>query len=188
MPLEGALLGIGMSVGRRKWVVLSLGYIVAGCDVDATREVQPVQAAPTLESAVSDTSPTVPEAPPSLQVLLDALGTLEGKFVVAANGTWMFEGDRSVLIAFYDFGDAAVEALVDCLDAETPSGVLLRSAPVPLGVLCGQALHGMAYPILHEDGDGDWPGTVLPTATLEELSRAKVAWVEVLRLRTYRIV
>ena len=133
-----------------------------------------------------------PEAEPlaSTQSLGDLLGRLrniEGQFTISQTAMWSLEGHDDVFAAFYDHGDTAVRALVECLDDPSASRVTLLAAPVPFGVLCGLALQRTAYPTEHEDGDGSWDGAVHPSSTVEQLVRAKEAWLEVLRTGRYRI-
>ena len=129
----------------------------------------------------------VSASPPrdSLDALLAILPEVQGLFTRVLG--WEFVGDREVLTSFYPFGDEAVRALVDCMDDPRLTSVLAEGERVPMGVLCAEALGLMAYAAEHEDGDGDWVGTVEPTATPAELKAAKDAWLEVVESGGYRI-
>jgi hypothetical protein len=85
--------------------------------------------------------------------------------------------------------DQIVRDLVDCLDDGTPSATLLKRAPVPVGVVCYEALNQIVY-YEPTEPSGDiaqrWRGHIDPTATLIQLQEAKRAWTEVLQKKAYR--
>jgi hypothetical protein len=86
--------------------------------------------------------------------------------------------------------ERAVPALVDCLTNAEPTRVTVETRPVPLGVMCYEALHlTVSYEHTGPDGglDPDWPGYVEPTAQSEDLVRAKQAWLDVVGSKAYRI-
>ena len=85
--------------------------------------------------------------------------------------------------------DQQIRELVDCLDDETPSRATLNGQPVPVGVMCYQALsQTIYYEPTAKDGDlaADWPGHLEPTATPQELAAAKRAWIDVVNRNAYR--
>lgn len=81
-----------------------------------------------------------------------------------------------------------IKTLVGCLDNPELSNSTINNQRVALGMICYEALSQTAY---YEDTtkEGDvakyWPGHVLPTATPEELRRAKRAWEKVVDSKAY---
>ena len=127
-----------------------------------------------------------PVVQPSLSALLDSLARLPGEFRLVGF-QWQFSGDDHVFRSIADHRDSAVVHLVDCLDRVTPAAATVEGRRVPVGVLCYAALQRTAYSTEHEDGTGEWPGFLEPTATAEELTAAKTAWLEVVRTRRYKL-
>lgn len=130
----------------------------------------------------------------SLQPIGDSLGVLTGKlsqllgsYSIGAHGQWVFSGDRTLFGAIAEHKDSAVTRLVDCLDDTTASLATVEGRRVPMGVLCYEALLFAAYAEPEGIDTGEWPGTVMPTATTQNLRDAKSAWLEVVRRRGYRL-
>jgi len=118
-----------------------------------------------------------------LSVLLDSLRTTRATFTRTNSGRWEFNGDQRLLEAIATHGDSAVAQLVGCLDIVAPSRVSLEGRPVPIGVVCYQALRHFAY-YEWDCGSDTSPllcaGFVEPTASPAVLRRAKEAWQEAL--------
>lgn len=123
----------------------------------------------------------------SLGVLTGRLSQLLGSYSIGAHGQWVFSGDRTLFGAIAEFKDSAVTRIVDCLDDTTASLVTVEGRRVPVGVLCYEALLFAAYAEPEGIDTGEWPGTVMPTATTQNLRAAKSAWLEVIRRRGYRL-
>jgi hypothetical protein len=84
--------------------------------------------------------------------------------------------------------EAAVAALVDCLDDTTPSESSLDGRHVAVGIVCYEALTQLVY---HEptlpigDVAATWPGAITPRASTEAMQAAKEAWRGVVATRAY---
>jgi hypothetical protein len=118
------------------------------------------------------------------------LAGVEGTFVAEGASVeldYSAPGALAAILAEQDT-QTTLRSLVDCLDDTTPSASRLNGQPVPLGVVCFEALSRLAY---HEptDVDGDiapsWDGWISPDATPAQLRRAKAAWQIVLAEKTY---
>lgn len=118
------------------------------------------------------------------------LAGVEGSFVVQsafAQHNYSAPAAIGAILAGRDT-QSAIASLVNCLDDTSPSASRLNGQPVPVGVMCYEALTQLAY---HEpaDADGDvaasWDGWIAPDATPEQLRRAKAAWQTVLAQKTY---
>ncbi|HEX7041204.1 MAG TPA: hypothetical protein VF202_13890 [Trueperaceae bacterium] len=174
-------------------IVLALvtGFSAAGCSGGANEEAQ-AGAAETASAATPISGATAtPEPADSLGKLIEKLGQLPGSFErTGRSGAYAFTGDRNVIHAIVLFEDAAVPRLVDCLDNTEPAAATLNGEPVPVGVMCYEALRFTAsYEATDEQGDLDptWPGYIGPDATAEDLRAAKGAWEEVVRRKAYVI-
>jgi len=139
--------------------------------------------------ARSDTS--VVRAPDSalrdkLDALIDSLAKLPGQFTLVG-AQWRFSGNQESFRLLASHGDSAVAKLIDCLDRTDSSAVTVYGRRVVLGAICYAALQRMAYPTEEEDGAGDWPGFVEPTATSSQLRAAKQAWRDAYDKKRYRL-
>jgi hypothetical protein len=123
----------------------------------------------------------------SLGVLTANLRQLRGSYSIGAHGQWVFSGERKLFEAIAAHEDSAVVRLVDCLDDTTAALATVEGRPVPVGVLCYEALRFTAYAEPEGINSGEWPGTVMPTTTEQGLRDAKAAWLEVVRHRGYRL-
>jgi len=123
----------------------------------------------------------------SLGVLTAKLEKLSGSYSIGAHGQWVFSGERTLFGAIAEHQDSAVARLVNCLDDTTASLATVEGRRVPLGVLCYEALRFTAYAEPEGIDSGEWPGTVMPTATGSALRAAKAAWLEVVRQKGYRL-
>jgi hypothetical protein len=84
--------------------------------------------------------------------------------------------------------DLAVRVLVNCLDQTTPSETTINDQPVPVGVICHEALTELvSYEPKNKTGEKDrnWPGHVTPMATANDLHAAKNAWKPVVEKKLY---
>lgn len=156
---------------RPRLSFLAVVLCAAGCDGGSGGDVKPAS------------------ADSQLSVLVDSLRVIPGEFTNAAPGRWDFSGDRSLLIAFEQFGDSAVAALVDCLDRLDTTQAVVSGRPVSLGYMCYAALERVAYYEWHQYQDvvenPTWPGMLDATATAEELRAAKAAWTQVVERKQY---
>lgn len=111
-------------------------------------------------------------APLRAAALEEALLAFEGRFTWdAARQEYVFS-DRPGLAALLEpVREAHLATLVACIDDPRPARTLLDGAPVPLGVLCYQAMRLVAYVEA-----ADWPGHVGPRATAAERRAAREAW------------
>ncbi len=127
----------------------------------------------------------------SLSQLIQALWEIEGSFEPSGfGGSWVFNGDRSVIIAVARFEDAAVAPLVDCLDNFELARATVSGRPVMKGTMCAEVLRvGVIYEATDDDGefDANWPGYTDPLATEDQLRAAKEAWLGVLERKAYMI-
>jgi hypothetical protein len=144
-----------------------------------------------------------------LESIVTTLSSLSGKYetragplVVTSMGSTqvdidVFLGDRSVFLRLGKIVEEhpsithrVISTLVECLDDLRPTKVTYKNQPVPLGVLCHEALHRIAY-YEAADENGDiigWEGVVLPGATEVELRMAKKAWQKVLAEKAYSLL
>ncbi len=73
----------------------------------------------------------------------------------------------------------AVAALIECLDDNSPSASVVDGKPVPVGIICYEALTQLVYYEPTEpSGDvaSDWLGFISPKASEQEMRDAKAAW------------
>jgi hypothetical protein len=130
----------------------------------------------------------------SLRFFVRSLDTLGGTFTVTSAGGWTFSGDATVFTRIGNFGDAAVAELVSCLGRSNPSRALLDAKPVPVGVLCYEALRRTAYYEAYEErGESSnkyerWTGHLRPNATPAQLRAAAEAWRQVVARKAYRLL
>jgi hypothetical protein len=116
--------------------------------------------------------------------LIEHLRDGRGRYVHLPSQAWNLEGMDTAIRAFVPFRDTAVVRLVNCLDRADSTATTVEGRPVPLGVLCYEAL---TYLVNTEpDFTGDWPGDLFPTAGPAELSAAKAAWLVAVREHHYR--
>ena len=140
-----------------------------------------------MQARAADTQATAVSPPDSLSALIGDLGDIKGGYRHGSSGQWVFDGARGLFAAIAGYGDSAVARLTDCLDNPQPSSTTLEGKPVPIGVVCYEALLYTAYAEPEGSDTGEWPGIVLPTATVEELRAAKAAWQQVVREKSYRL-
>ncbi len=75
--------------------------------------------------------------------------------------------------------DVAVTTLIDCLDDTSASASMVGGKPVPVGIVCYEALTQL---VCHEPTDpngdiaADWPGSISLFASPQEMRKAKTAW------------
>lgn len=156
----------------------ALAAILTGCRQHPRAEVA-------LSSAETHAAAVV--SADSLPALIGALRSLKGTYKHGKSGQWVFDGDRSLFAAIAAFGDSSVARLAACLDDSSPSAATLDGRPVPVGVVCYEALLYTADAEPEGSDSGEWPGIVLPTATLEQLGAAKTAWEHVIGAHAYRL-
>ena len=84
--------------------------------------------------------------------------------------------------------ERSVAILVDCLDDESESRSKIDNKPVPLGIICYEALTQLVY-YEPTSANGDiaknWPGHITPKSSFQEMQKAKQAWEKVLRTKSY---
>lgn len=84
--------------------------------------------------------------------------------------------------------ELVLKTLIGCLDNFELSNSVIQEKRVVLGIICHEAISQTAY-YEHTTQDGDvaknWSGHVLPTATPDELRKAKRAWETVVASKTY---
>jgi hypothetical protein len=144
-----------------------------------------------------------------LENIVTTLSSLRGKYetragpsVGTATGSRqvdidVFSGERSVFLRLGKvvgehplIAHRVIATLVECLDDMRPTAVTYKNHPVPLGILCYEALHSIAY-YEAADENGDligWEGVVLPAATEAELKIAKNSWQKVLAEKSYSLL
>ena len=108
-----------------------------------------------------------------------------------------YSGDKSIFIRLGKIIDKhpevahqTISTLVDHLGDMRATGVIYNNKPVPLGIMCYQALQSFCtYEATDEDGAvTGWDGHVSPGATGEELKTAKKAWMKVLHEKSYMLL
>ena len=108
-----------------------------------------------------------------------------------------YSGDKSIFIRLGKIIDKhpevahqTISTLVDHLDDMRATGIIYNNKPVPLGIMCYQALQSFCtYEATDEDGAvTGWDGHVSPGATEEDLKTAKKAWMKVLQEKTYMLL
>ena len=134
---------------------------------------------------------TFSEKDKSLRDLLSRLRSVQGEYERSSNrGVWEFKGNRDLFVAIAAYEDFAMPRLVECLGRTEASAVTVNGRPVPLGVVCYQALMTTAY-YEHGDANGDitfdWPGYIGPEASPEQLKAAQAAWHDVVKKKLYVI-
>jgi hypothetical protein len=161
--------------------VIAIAGVLVACSQDAPPASEVDQAATTSVVNAEARSDSLP-------LLIEQLRSIEGVFRISAGGVWEFSGDRQLFEQIRLFRDAAVEQLVRCLERSEETRTLAQESFVPLGVLCYEVLTDIAY---HEAVDstggidGEWPGYILPTASLIEIRAARRAWADVVQNRSY---
>lgn len=124
----------------------------------------------------------------SLATLVSRLRTLRGEFRrVPPYGLWEFFGRKELFIAIAQFGDSAVERLVSCLDDSSSSATRIGDRVVLFGAVCYEALNWVAYVEMPVE-KLPWAGDVEPTAGAQQLRRAKAAWEEAVKNKTYSLL
>ena len=84
--------------------------------------------------------------------------------------------------------DDVVSQLIACLDDAQSSRTLYAGKPVPVGIVCYEALK---QTVTHEptDENGDvaatWAGELTPRSSVEEMRAAKTAWTSVVANNEY---
>ena len=106
----------------------------------------------------------------------------------------VFSGRRSVFVKLGkvldkhpEVSQGVISNLVECLDQMKPSSTSLKGKPVPLGVMCYEALSSICYYEAFDKDGGitEWEGTVLPDATESDLQSSKKAWEIIVNERAY---
>jgi hypothetical protein len=103
--------------------------------------------------------------------------------------THVFSDKPAIATVIGEGSDQTIAELVECLDDTAPARTVLEGRPVPVGVLCHEALGQIVY-YEPTDPNGDvarsWPGHIEPSATPAELQGAKRAWQDVVGRKAYR--
>jgi len=129
----------------------------------------------------------------TLDELIHMLQTTQGSFKTKdylkdfkPPDVYDFEGDETLFDAIAEYGHAAVERLVECLDSTKPTNVKWYGRPVWLGVLCRIALRRVAYYEPDIEKYEYWYGTLadMPEKP-SELQAVKNAWQKVVKKRSY---
>ena len=111
-------------------------------------------------------------APLRAASLEEALLAFDGRFAWDAARQAHVFSDRPGLAALLEPArEDHLATLIACIDDPRRARALLDGAPVPLGVLCYQALRLVAYVEAE-----NWPGHVAPNATPAERRAAREAW------------
>lgn len=144
------------------------------------------------ESSVRSIVPdSVEQSVDSLSKLIRALWETDGSFEPSGfGGSWVFNGDRSVIIAVARFEDSAVAPLIDCMGEFQPARATVNGRPVMRGTMCAEVLRiGVIYEATDSLGEFDdqWPGYTDPMATEGQLRAAQAAWRDVLDREAYII-
>lgn len=164
-------------IARRLLVIILL---CLGCGPEG-RLQRPAEAGaptPTMESPAGE----IDQVASQVQQLRDAPARLEE----TAFGAIELSGVDSLITSLHSHGMEAVRALIECISDQTASRVRFRGADVPVGVLCGMALHRIAYPSARET-DPRWPGVVTPLIAPAALKDAREAWERELAAGRIRI-
>lgn len=143
-----------------------------------------------LACSAEDSEQSASKPEEGLSGELQRLRELRGSFEVRTVGAGGYElaAAESAYRALAAYRHDAVRELVDCLDDEAPSNVLLNGRAVPIGTLCGQALLYLAhFEATDSVGglDADWPGYLLPEDNLEKRRSAKQVWMQIVDRRQY---
>ena len=155
----------GLSL-RLRLLVGGLALAVASCSSPPTTKSEPV---PTLRSALAQVRGSYEWNDDLKKYVFSEQGAIE-KLVDAAS-------------------DQTIRDLVNCLDDVSPSRTTLKGQPVPVGVICHQALSQIIYyepTTTNGDLAGQWPGHLEPTATAADLAAAKSAWSDVVEKKAYK--
>jgi hypothetical protein len=116
---------------------------------------------------------------------IEGLVNLPGSYSPTDEGAWVFSDAMHPAIGnIWVLPDSALVRLVACLDRSEPATATVEESPVPLGVICYEALRYGVRPTGFEDGE-DWPGFIAPTATSEGLAAARRAWQDVVAEGSY---
>ena len=154
---------------------------------------------PPRKTASVVVGPNDPQVPPEVQAvgpnlqldsLVSALKRMAGKLTTDGKDSWVLQGSAKLLAALAAHRDSAVVSLVACLGDEAPSRTTAALEPVPVGVLCYAALRRIAYyewQVEPEFKNG-WPGDLRPTASIEQLRAARIAWTKVVRQKRYSLL
>ncbi len=163
-----------MSTLRMRTSLLAavLALAASGCSTDADRRD-------------ANAPPQAGQASP----LRSALGRVSGAYEWNSEVMAYVFSSRSGIAELIGAGtDETIDELVNCLDDTNPSLATLKSQPVPIGMLCYEALRQLVY---YEPtaADGDialtWPGHIEPTATAAELREARRAWRRVVDAKAF---
>jgi hypothetical protein len=167
--------------------------VVAYCTLTLSLSACGEESAPRQEDAGSEPQAASSDslrsrgASGQLSALLDSIRTTGGEFTRGVGGEWTFHGDNALLARPYNFGHEAVDSLVACLDDQREGNMMIAGRRLPTAIACYQALSRTAYPTEFEDGSGDWPGTLGPDASADEIRAAAAAWRDVVRRAAYRL-
>ncbi|MDR1462463.1 MAG: hypothetical protein LBI68_04910, partial [Azoarcus sp.] len=121
----------------------------------------------------------------------DSLAAIEGEFVQRPEG--VFYSHNSALADAVKSGEheklpeQTLLALANCMKNERAAKSTYRGNPVPLSLVCYQAIGNFAY-YEKTDETGDivsWPGYVDLPASQEAFRQAGEAWKEVIEARVY---
>ena len=122
--------------------------------------------------------------------LLEQLTSLEGIFSWN-DGQQIFDYNKRGGIEKLIEGrnvEETLRILADNIDNPRPSNSMINGKKVVLGVVCYTAIAQIAYfEPAAKDGDvaEAWAGHLSPEATMEELSKAKMAWQAIIELQLY---
>jgi hypothetical protein len=130
-----------------------------------------------------------------LDNLIDNLTNLSGEFSRYTSQSFGYYGDRSLFRRLQDyveydkhFGHEIVKVLVENMDNDKQSNVMLDGNPVPVGVMCYEALSSIVDYKAAKDDPSSSVGVVLPTATHEDLAAAKQYWKYLVKYKSYNIL
>jgi len=117
------------------------------------------------------------------------LASLTESYVWAAQKQqYDYRGKKEIeeILARHD-PESILPQLAQCIGNLSPSRSTLDGKPVPVGLLCYEALTQLVYyEAVDEEGDLiSWPGYLSVPASAEQLETAQQAWQKVIQEKTY---
>ena len=167
---------------RRMLTIWALAVIASSCSEPppATNQAAPAATPVRPPAANSEPAPTI----------RSSVARLRGSYAWNAElKRHVFSDPSAVEKVVESATDSVIRDLVDCLDDVNPSQTTLNGKPVPVGVMCHQALSQIVYyePVARSgDVAAKWPGHIEPTATAEALAAARRAWADVIAKKAYK--
>ena len=169
------------SRSRRMLAVWGLAVVAGSCSAPSPATNQSAATAPAVQP------PAVKNEPATTRSSLARVG---GSYAWNAELKRYVFSDRSAVEKVVESATVSViRDLVACLDDLSPSETTLKGKPVPVGVVCHQALSQIVYyePVARSgDVAAKWPGHIEPTATAGALAAAKRAWADVIEKKAYK--